>query len=551
MGGTSAANEVIERRATACRICAVGCGTFVDVAVDEHGDERVVKVSGDPDDPWSRGYTCTKGRAGPDVHHRAERFDTPLVRRNGELVAGVVGRRARRHRRPARGHPRRGRPGGGRPLRRHRRSARPERLRDGPRLLPRLRHRPALQRAEHRLLRQGAGAPARQRRAADVPARHRAHRAAAGHRREHRGVPRPRPDGAPIHWCACGRCTPAAPRWWWSTPGARRRPTTPICTSPSGRPPTRRCSPTSCAPCSPSAPTPATWRRAPTPAASSGSAPRSSRGTWIAPAAVCDVPAADVERARRAGPRRRTGGHRDRHRHHDEPLGEPHRVARVGAQRGHRQPRPCGRGDVQPRLPAADGGRPAVRPRRPRPAGGEPARRAPSGHRGDALLGARRRDRGRCAARPRACAWATRRWPSRATTGCAPRSPGSTCSSRSTWCPRPPPTLATHILPIADHFERGDAVTGYLQATPFLRWAPAVVEPLGERRPQWWVFAELSRRLGLPLFGSRKRDAAARRGRARRRGDRRSRSPMAPATRGTRCAPPRTACSTMRSTPAG
>ena len=42
---------------------------------------------------------------------------------------------------------------------------------------------------------------------------------------------------------------------------------------------------------------------------------------------------------------------------------------------------------------------------------------------------------------------------------------------------------------------------------PFLRCAPAVVEPLGERRPQWWMFAELGRRMGLPLFGSARRDA--------------------------------------------
>jgi anaerobic selenocysteine-containing dehydrogenase len=68
--------------------------------------------------------------------------------------------------------------------------------------------------------------------------------------------------------------------------------------------------------------------------------------------------------------------------------------------------------------------------------------------------------------------------------------------------------LATHILPMADHFERADLVTGYLQATPFLRFAPAVIEPRGDRRPQWWVFAELSRRLELPLFGSARRDAA-------------------------------------------
>jgi anaerobic selenocysteine-containing dehydrogenase len=68
--------------------------------------------------------------------------------------------------------------------------------------------------------------------------------------------------------------------------------------------------------------------------------------------------------------------------------------------------------------------------------------------------------------------------------------------------------LATHVLPMADHFERGDLLGGYLQAEPFLRYAPAVVEPLGERRPQWWMFAELARRMGFPAYGSARRDAA-------------------------------------------
>ncbi|MEO5901144.1 MAG: hypothetical protein ABIR68_13610, partial [Ilumatobacteraceae bacterium] len=67
--------------ATACRICAVGCGTLVDL-----DDERVVKISGDADDPWSHGYTCSKGRAGPHFHSDPQRLDHPLVRRNGELV---------------------------------------------------------------------------------------------------------------------------------------------------------------------------------------------------------------------------------------------------------------------------------------------------------------------------------------------------------------------------------------------------------------------------------------------------------------------------------
>jgi anaerobic selenocysteine-containing dehydrogenase len=39
-----------------------------------------------------------------------------------------------------------------------------------------------------------------------------------------------------------------------------------------------------------------------------------------------------------------------------------------------------------------------------------------------------------------------------------------------------------------------------------MRFAPAVVAPKGQRRAQWRMFAELSRRMGLPLFGSARRD---------------------------------------------
>ena len=60
---------------------------------------------------------------------------------------------------------------------------------------------------------------------------------------------------------------------------------------------------------------------------------------------------------------------------------------------------------------------------------------------------------------------------------------------------------------MADYFERGDLLAGYLQAQPFLRYAPAIVAPVGERRPQWWMFAELARRMGLPAYGTARREA--------------------------------------------
>ncbi len=64
-----------EERATYCRICAAACGVLV--AVD--GD-RVVGVRGDPDHPASKGYTCPKGRALGAFHHGPRRLDRPRLR---------------------------------------------------------------------------------------------------------------------------------------------------------------------------------------------------------------------------------------------------------------------------------------------------------------------------------------------------------------------------------------------------------------------------------------------------------------------------------------
>jgi anaerobic selenocysteine-containing dehydrogenase len=58
-----------------CRICTSVCGILVDVAGDE-----VVRVRGDPDHPFSNGYTCAKGRALPQMHHHPERLERPLLR---------------------------------------------------------------------------------------------------------------------------------------------------------------------------------------------------------------------------------------------------------------------------------------------------------------------------------------------------------------------------------------------------------------------------------------------------------------------------------------
>jgi anaerobic selenocysteine-containing dehydrogenase len=64
----------MDRQLTYCRICAAACGLVV--AVDE---DRVVEVRGDPDHPISRGYTCAKGRALGEWHHRPDRLDQPRI----------------------------------------------------------------------------------------------------------------------------------------------------------------------------------------------------------------------------------------------------------------------------------------------------------------------------------------------------------------------------------------------------------------------------------------------------------------------------------------
>ena len=63
---------------TYCRICIAGCGLEIDVE-----DGRAVAVRGDDAHPLSAGYTCSKGRALPAIHHDPGRLDGPLLRVDG------------------------------------------------------------------------------------------------------------------------------------------------------------------------------------------------------------------------------------------------------------------------------------------------------------------------------------------------------------------------------------------------------------------------------------------------------------------------------------
>ena len=64
-----------EERRSYCRICAASCGIVVTV-----DGEQVVGVRGDPDHPGSAGYTCPKGRALGLFHHAPNRLDRPRLR---------------------------------------------------------------------------------------------------------------------------------------------------------------------------------------------------------------------------------------------------------------------------------------------------------------------------------------------------------------------------------------------------------------------------------------------------------------------------------------
>lgn len=63
-----------------CRICTSLCGILVDVDGDV-----VTRVRGDREHPLSRGYTCPKGRALPQMHHHPARIERPQLRVDGVL----------------------------------------------------------------------------------------------------------------------------------------------------------------------------------------------------------------------------------------------------------------------------------------------------------------------------------------------------------------------------------------------------------------------------------------------------------------------------------
>ena len=60
--------------------------------------------------------------------------------------------------------------------------------------------------------------------------------------------------------------------------------------------------------------------------------------------------------------------------------------------------------------------------------------------------------------------------------------------------------LADVVLPSTDSYERDDLniVNIGTSARPFAQYTPAVVEPVGERKPEWWIAHRLLQGMGLP-----------------------------------------------------
>ena len=84
---------------TFCDICFWKCNALAHVR-----DGRLWKITGNPDDPLSRGRLCPRGTGGIGAHFDPDRLRAPLMRhtrpRRGSVGRGHLGRGARLHRRP-------------------------------------------------------------------------------------------------------------------------------------------------------------------------------------------------------------------------------------------------------------------------------------------------------------------------------------------------------------------------------------------------------------------------------------------------------------------
>jgi predicted molibdopterin-dependent oxidoreductase YjgC len=83
VGALSAKTEAlapVREVTTICPYCGCGCGLVLGIR-----GGRIVRVSGEDENPASKGSLCVKGRFGLDFVNAPDRLTTPLVRRDGEL----------------------------------------------------------------------------------------------------------------------------------------------------------------------------------------------------------------------------------------------------------------------------------------------------------------------------------------------------------------------------------------------------------------------------------------------------------------------------------
>ncbi|MCP4197792.1 MAG: molybdopterin oxidoreductase family protein [Proteobacteria bacterium] len=70
--------------------------------------------------------------------------------------------------------------------------------------------------------------------------------------------------------------------------------------------------------------------------------------------------------------------------------------------------------------------------------------------------------------------------------------------------------LADYVLPATTFFEHPDLYTSY--GHYYVSWSEAALEPVGESKPNTWIFAQLARRLGIedpPIYWSTEKHAAS------------------------------------------
>lgn len=72
----------IEHKRTYCKVCMTACGLIAEV----EDNARILSVRADRDHPVTRGYSCPKGRATGRIYHDENAIARPLMRKDGALV---------------------------------------------------------------------------------------------------------------------------------------------------------------------------------------------------------------------------------------------------------------------------------------------------------------------------------------------------------------------------------------------------------------------------------------------------------------------------------